>query len=129
MNVGGWTFRAEYVRCGKPSCRACPHGPYWYAYRHRGARMEKRYHGKLDPRPATTESYDQLDRIFSRTTATEELAWQILGIPKTDDFERVRTYFDVVVRERYPDRGGDFKDCQRLIAAFSYLKALNKGKL
>ncbi|MGH2721036.1 MAG: hypothetical protein ACRDJO_05475, partial [Actinomycetota bacterium] len=25
------TFRQELVRCGKPGCRTCPHGPYWYA--------------------------------------------------------------------------------------------------
>jgi len=26
------TFQLEGVRCGKPTCKRCPHGPYWYAY-------------------------------------------------------------------------------------------------
>jgi hypothetical protein len=59
--VGPWTYRQEYIRCGKPACKRCApgadgHGPYWYAYRRsrKNGRMEKRYLGKtlyaLDPR-------------------------------------------------------------------------------
>ena len=33
----GVSYRQQYVRCGKPSCRRCPphgpgHGPYWYGF-------------------------------------------------------------------------------------------------
>jgi hypothetical protein len=33
----GVSYRQQYVRCGKPSCRKCPphgpgHGPYWYGF-------------------------------------------------------------------------------------------------
>jgi hypothetical protein len=33
----GVTYRQQYVRCGKPTCRKCPphgpgHGPYWYGF-------------------------------------------------------------------------------------------------
>ena len=39
------TYRLETVRCGKPNCRTCPHGPYWYAYFREGKRLRSRYIG------------------------------------------------------------------------------------
>jgi hypothetical protein len=38
-------YRREPVKCGKPGCGKCPHGPYWYAYFRRGVRLTKRYVG------------------------------------------------------------------------------------
>lgn len=46
---GPVTLRQELVRCGKESCRACPHGPYWYAYWREGGRTRSRYVGKTLP--------------------------------------------------------------------------------
>lgn len=46
---GRVTFRQEMVRCGKRSCRRCPHGPYWYAYWREEGRMRSRYVGKTLP--------------------------------------------------------------------------------
>ncbi len=43
---GAVTYRLEMVRCGKPSCRSCPHGPYWYAYYREGTRLRSRYIGR-----------------------------------------------------------------------------------
>jgi hypothetical protein len=43
---GKVTFRQERVRCGRPSCTRCPHGPYWYAYWREGRRLRSRYIGK-----------------------------------------------------------------------------------
>jgi hypothetical protein len=43
------TFRQEHVRCGKPGCRTCPHGPYWYAYWREGGRVRSRYIGRRLP--------------------------------------------------------------------------------
>jgi hypothetical protein len=43
------TYRLESVRCGKPSCRSCPHGPYWYAYYREGDRLRSRYIGRELP--------------------------------------------------------------------------------
>lgn len=47
------TYQLERVKCGKPQCGRCPHGPYWYAWwrgRQRGlfgpARVHKLYIGK-----------------------------------------------------------------------------------
>jgi hypothetical protein len=43
------TYRLESVRCGKPNCRSCPHGPYWYAYYREGDRLRSRYIGRELP--------------------------------------------------------------------------------
>ena len=43
------SFRQELVRCGKPGCKTCPHGPYWYAYWREGGRVRSRYIGRHHP--------------------------------------------------------------------------------
>jgi hypothetical protein len=49
---GKVTFRQETVRCGRPTCTRCPHGPYWYAYWREDGRLRSRYIGKeLPARP------------------------------------------------------------------------------
>lgn len=45
----GVTYRLESVRCGKPNCKSCPHGPYWYAYFREGDRLRSRYIGREFP--------------------------------------------------------------------------------
>lgn len=42
-------YRQEHVRCGKPACRSCPHGPYWYAYYKEDGRTRRRYVGRHLP--------------------------------------------------------------------------------
>jgi hypothetical protein len=51
----GVTYRLESVRCGKPNCKSCPHGPYWYAYYRDGGKLRSRYIGRELP---TLESDD-----------------------------------------------------------------------
>ena len=46
------TYRQERVRCGRPNCSRCPHGPYWYAYWREGGRLRSRYIGKELPASA-----------------------------------------------------------------------------
>jgi len=43
------TYRLERVRCGKPNCRSCPHGPYWYAYYREGKTLRSKYIGRELP--------------------------------------------------------------------------------
>ncbi len=43
------TYRQEQVRCGKPTCTSCPHGPYWYAYWKEDGRSRSRYIGRHLP--------------------------------------------------------------------------------
>jgi hypothetical protein len=40
-------LRRQWVRCGKPNCSSCPHGPYWYAYWRENGRRRSRYVGRL----------------------------------------------------------------------------------
>jgi hypothetical protein len=40
-------LRKQAVRCGKPGCTTCPHGPYWYAYWTEDGRRRSRYVGRL----------------------------------------------------------------------------------
>lgn len=58
----GKSYRQEYVRCGKPACKACKegrgHGPYWYAYWSERGRTRKQYIGKNLP-PATSSERRQ----------------------------------------------------------------------
>ena len=43
----GFRLREQMIRCGKPSCGRCPHGPYWYAYWREDGRRRSRYIGRL----------------------------------------------------------------------------------
>ncbi|MCT7955716.1 hypothetical protein [Laspinema palackyanum] len=38
--------RQELVRCGKATCKSCPHGPYWYEYWSEGGKRRSKYVGK-----------------------------------------------------------------------------------
>ena len=49
----GVTYRLESVRCGKPRCTSCPHGPYWYAYYREGQKLRSRYIGRELPAEVT----------------------------------------------------------------------------
>ena len=52
QQIGSITFRYETVRCGKPNCTRCPHGPYWYAYWKEDGRTRSRYVGRSLPQRA-----------------------------------------------------------------------------
>lgn len=41
--------RSQKIRCGKPNCTKCPHGPYWYAYWREDGKPRTRYLGKKLP--------------------------------------------------------------------------------
>jgi len=43
----GVSMRQQMVRCGKPGCTKCPHGPYWYAYWSEDGKRRSRYVGRL----------------------------------------------------------------------------------
>ena len=49
VGAGNVTYRLESVRCGKPGCKTCPHGPYWYAYFREGDKLRSRYIGRELP--------------------------------------------------------------------------------
>jgi hypothetical protein len=121
-----YTYRAEYVRCGR-SCGGCPHGPYWYGYWREGGRLKKRYFGRQDPRvpPAEGPALEprSWDRIFRRDTASVPLALEILGIDPETSRDVARTVYRQLSLRHHPDRGGDARQFQYLEAAWSYLRA------
>ena len=46
---GGKTYRLEYTRCGKATCKCGTgdlHGPYWYAYWTEDGKTKSQYIGK-----------------------------------------------------------------------------------
>jgi len=43
----GWTIRVRAVRCGKPSCKKCPHKFYAYAEKREKGKLKTRYLGVL----------------------------------------------------------------------------------
>ena len=53
------TYRRESVRCGKPNCKSCPHGPYWYAYYREGDKLRSRYVGRELPADAHAETSEE----------------------------------------------------------------------
>ena len=44
-------LRRQNVKCGKPTCTRCPHGPYWYAYWWEDGKRKSQYLGKLEDLP------------------------------------------------------------------------------
>lgn len=49
FSLEGVTYQQEIIRCGKKGCKACPHGPYWYAYYWQYGRTRQSYVGKKLP--------------------------------------------------------------------------------
>lgn len=45
----GVTYQLEKIHCGKPNCKSCPHGPYWYAYWKSSGKTRSKYIGKRLP--------------------------------------------------------------------------------
>lgn len=43
------TYQQKLIRCGKAGCKACPHGPYWYAFWDQAGRTKSKYIGKELP--------------------------------------------------------------------------------
>ena len=53
----GYRWQLRLVRCGKPNCTRCPHGPYWYKQVFRDAQGRPRwlYKGKSAPKTGGDE--------------------------------------------------------------------------
>jgi len=118
------TFRAEYVKCGKPTCGSCPHGPYWYGYQKRKGKLHKRYIGKVDPHGPGKEkkAAEPWEAILNERTASASLAWTILGMSPTTSKAAVTKKLRALAMEHHPDRGGNTRTMQCILAAYSYLK-------
>lgn len=120
-----WTT-VEYVACGNPRCRACPHGPYIYEWWREKGRRRKRYCGRATQdnggARATQDRVHPDDCIFNRRTATVDVALRILGLGRGEVGGLRRRYMELVKRH-HPDAGGESKAAERIAAAYSFLKA------
>lgn len=128
-----WTYRSEYVRCGKPGCHCAagtPHGPYWYRYEKRSGKLHKEYVGKGDPRDSgkeestTPESPHPWDVIFDAGRATARLAFEILRVPMYSSREEAAKAFRMRSMESHPDRGGSEREQKHVNAAWAYIRWL-----
>lgn len=123
-------YTQEYVRCGK-NCASCPHGPYWYYYWRVGKRLHKKYVGKERPqgagpgRPKSSVTQEHPhDLIFNRKTASRDLAYTILGLSPGVAWDSVLSAYRRLARTAHPDRGGETVVMQRVVSAYSYLRAV-----
>lgn len=121
--MGKYTYRQEWVKCGKAQCKRCPHGPYWYAYWSEKGKLHKRYIGKNLPHedatqeePPSRETIDPRDEIFRAGSCDLGLAATILGVSRDATFATVKAAYFKLALASHPDRGGD-EHCFKLYAA------------
>lgn len=121
-----YTIRCEWVKCGKPTCRTCPHGPYWYGYYRSAGKLKKKYFGKGNPNfskfafePSTGNEWDL---IFSEVLASRPLACRILGLRKIFTESEARAAARARMFECHPDRGGDPRESRHVKCAWAYLR-------
>lgn len=128
------TYRCQYVRCCKPRCKTCPHGPYWYGFWKEGGRTKSRYYGKADPRreaPQHGSEASVMDRwraIFDRKSATLELAREIMELPELHGQEDAQKAFCKLSLKYHPDRQGNVELMQMLNAAWSFIRSWHRWK-
>ena len=124
------TYRCEWVRCCKPSCGSCPHGPYWYGYYREGKRVRKHYYGRCIPPGVSLpkKKVDWREGIFSSSTATAALAFRILGIDADSSYSATKARYKVLVKESHPDLGNGETDFKFFSCAYSYLVKLYNWK-
>jgi len=131
--TASWTYRLEYVRCGKANCHCrsgIGHGPYWYRYQRDGKRIRKEYVGKVrlgpdydephrwepDPEPPKENRWHWNNRRMDLTTAL-----RIFGFDRPKDQASYKTRYRSLMKEHHPDAGGTHEVCSAINAAWEYL--------
>lgn len=131
-NLGdGWTYQLRFVRCGKSTCRVCAigfgHGPYWYAYMHRGGKVRSRYVGKnlpteaFESAPAPQPDIDP--RWVFRGRMDGKTALRILGFAAWPDKKELQKRWRQLVYMHHPDGGGDARICAAINVAYGYVRS------
>jgi DnaJ domain len=124
-----WCYRNEYVHCGKRNCKACPHGPYWYRYQRRGAKVHKEYVGKIKPDDLAGELHrehgrvwDKFDEILAPGGLLIKNAWAVLDLPPMATEGEAKRAFRKASMLHHPDRRGDKRRMQAVNIAYDYLR-------
>lgn len=120
------SYQSEFVKCGKSTCKKCPHGPYWYVYWREGNKVRKKYIGKNLPedadKPQGAKSNHRWDAIFDSAKATVALAAEILGFMNGCTLQEARAAFWKLAREHHPDLGGDSTFLRHYNAAWEKIR-------
>ena len=120
------SYQHEWVKCGKPGCKKCPHGPYWYAYWREGDRTRKKYIGKNLPggetHPNDAKRPHRWDAILDARKATLVLAAEILGFANGCTLDEARSAYRKLAWEHHPDRGGDSTFIRHYNAAWEHIR-------
>lgn len=125
-----WTYKLRYVRCGKASCKTCGggsygHGPYWYAYEHRGDRVYTRYIGKRPEESfekRTTPEVKLDERWVFKGRMDWKSALRIMGFSTKPDTPTLTKRYRELVWDHHPDHGGDDRVCAAINVAYHYLR-------
>jgi hypothetical protein len=123
-----WTYEQESVKCGRPSCRSCPHGPYWYRYKREGKNVKKEYVGRelpftppSDPprRPGQIDPVDEMLRVDGNHDLA---AHMLLDLGQRCEYLTARAAYRKACRDQHPDRGGSERRMQAVDAAWRYVR-------
>lgn len=135
VELPGWTYELEWVRCGKPTCSTCPHGPYWYRYRRVLRRLTKEYVGKDRPgclgRLAKGEDGGEVrgwwELIHDPAVATPLLACCVLDLDKdSPSSAEIKAAYKAACDKYDPERGGSVSRMRAVDVAFNYLMSGGK---
>lgn len=139
------TFRREWVRCGRKSCKVCAgvkaqgHGPYWYAYATVRGKFGKCYVGKNRAAweraregarsPSNTQAQEGTpdQRAMLEKGATPKLAGRILGVTPGATLAEVKAAFRKAISVAHPDKGGSNIAASAVVAAHAMLRKLLGG--
>jgi len=98
-----YTYRSEYIKCGKKDCKSCPHGPYWYRYYREAKKLHKQYVGKCLPGNDTrTPDLPHTCRIV----ITLSDALDVFGLKALCNGREMRDRFNMLARLHHPHESG-----------------------
>lgn len=62
------SYQKCWVKCGKPRCNCCPHGPYWYHVIRRNGKLVKTYIGRYFQRAPAILAAEEARRAVHLAT-------------------------------------------------------------
>lgn len=67
-------------------------------------------------------SFWQSDGNPARTIVQRQQALNVLGLPPTATAQQIKRRYRALAKRHHPDRGGDPRQMQKIIAAYEFLK-------
>lgn len=96
----GWSYRVKKIKCGKPTCKKCPHGPYLYRYRTEKGKTRCEYVGLLPGAEIVAQKINgwQLG-MWAKGNVAIETAKEVLGITRGMDLQDWHDRYAVCLRK------------------------------